>query len=173
MRIIILTLIFATFSLDTIGQCTSKVDEMTKQKIINTDVLKVGKCKLCGMCPKLFLSSSFMKIDSTFGLYLRAEGTSAWSINENEIFYLKTESDSVFKIINRKYAISSVSNGEAFTQGTETIIFPLSISQKIDLNILQYLSTNKLVKIRVGIYDYEITKPEIIQKQINCILTTK
>ena len=173
MKIIILILIFAAHSLDIFGQCTSKVDEMTKEKIINTEVLKIGKAKLCGMCPKLFLSSSFMKIDSTFGLFLKAEGSSAWSIKENEIFYLKTENDSVLKIINRQYSISSITKGEAFTQGTNTIIFSLSISQKIDLNILQYLSTNKLVKIRVGIYDYEITKPEIIQEQIKCIMTTK
>ena len=153
------------------GQCTTEIDEMTKQKIVSTGYQKVGK----GIkpLPKLFFKTSFIKIDSLYFVNIIAEGSSAWSIDKNDIIYLKTEKDSIIKILNLKYEISTVKSGEPFSQGTDYIICPLSISELLDIELLKFLLVNKLTKIRVGIYDYQIIKPEIIQEQINCILSAK
>ncbi len=167
--IIFLTICLLTIDSITFGQCLSKVDEMTNDKIISNDLVRIGKRPVEGWSPVYFLRMAVVKINQTPILNFYAERGSASSIKENDIIYIKTQ-DSVLKVLNINYQITKVTSGEAFTQGTNTSIFYYIFSVPTDGVTLLYLQSHPPIKIRVDNYDYEINKPQLLTEQINCIL---
>ncbi len=165
----ILTAGLLTVTAPSFGQCLSKVDEMTNDKIISNELVKIGKRSTEERSPLYFFKMSVDKINQIPFFTFYAERGSASSVQENDIIYIKTQ-DSVLKVIINKYQITSVKNGEAFTQGTSNIVHYHMISVPTDEATLLFLQNNPPVKIRVDYYDYEINKPQLLTGQINCIL---
>ncbi len=170
--ITIITTLLSVISTLSFGQCISKVDEMTNDKIISNELVKIGKRPSEGMSPMYYFKMSVSKVNQITILNFYSERGSLSSIKENDIIYLKTQ-DSVLKVFNYKYQITNVTSGEAFTQGTNNSIYYYTISVPIDEATLLYLKMHPLVKVRVDNYDYEVNKPKLLIEQINCILNNR
>ena len=154
-------------------QCTTSVDEMTKDKIVSTELKKIGSGQNGGLLsPTCFFKMAVSKINDIpyFGIY--AERNSASTIDANDIIYIKTQ-DSVLKIINPQIQITKVKSGQAFSQGTNNIMYYYALTIQVDKQTLEYIKNHPVSKIRVDNIDYEIDRPEILTGQINCILDSK
>jgi hypothetical protein len=166
----ILTISFLIFvkSFCAFSQCTKRVDEFTKQTIIENEKTKIGK--FSNVLP-YFLKAAICFIDGSYLMRFQAEGPDIQTIESNSVIYFKFSNDSVLTIKNLKTDISTPTSGEPFTQGAKYTIWVNSLTLLLSKNDIDIFKTYEIVKVRCGNYDYKIKndKISVFIDQISCI----
>jgi hypothetical protein len=120
----------------------NKIDEFTKASVKRTSWETINYSN------RLMAYTQINKIDNNYYLNLKIMSPDkVFSIDKEDELMIKTITDSVITLYNLKYEISCTSCGSTGLLGSG--LQGIEVSYKIPVEIVSYLLTNKIKKLRI------------------------
>lgn len=159
-----------------IAQCNVKVDEFTKEVLIESKLKKFGSSgSAFSINGLLYIETQVYSLNGRLHLILRPEFSGVKTIEKGESIYFKFENDSILELFTPATQITDFKRGKAFSQGTNNTIWYAYLDFLLTPQQAEYLSTLKIKKLRISGVDYEPNKKNggQILDQIACVLNPK
>lgn len=139
--------------------CKSKTDEFTKETIISTDDVLIGRSTEFGRRP---VKASISNYEKTFYLTLIPEFYTIQTIREGDIVYLKFKDESMIEL---KVPETDISHYTSYGTWYNVLTFRLTPEQVLKM------SDMPLLKLKCSFDTYEVKKKNafILRDMIHCI----
>jgi len=163
----IITIICFLF-ISTYSQCVYKIDEFTGDTTIANKYEKIGKDNFVSLN---YVYIAIFKLGTRWTCAIQPESRKVQTIPKNDLVYFKFSDGTILKFESIESSTSDFRPGKPFGQGTNTTVWFNNVFFNINDTDIITLQQKTVIKIRCGIIDYEINKPEKIQEQISCVLS--